>query len=152
MWAIIEKADRVHAERARRLDVLPRDVGLGAVGGDAHAARAGVIGVLEIVNGSDARQQQHGHDGALALLRDRGDPLAVVVGAEAVVEGRAGDAVAVADLDRVDARAVERAGDLAHRLQVILVTDRMHAVTQRDVLDIELVLVLSGHHAASFCS
>ena len=35
-----QKADRVHAELARRLDMLLRDVGLGAMGGDAHAARA----------------------------------------------------------------------------------------------------------------
>ena len=137
---------------ARGLDVLPGDVGLGAMGGDAHAARARLVGVLQVVHGADAGQQQHGHDGVLALLGDRRDPLAVVVGAEAVVEGRAGDAVAVADLDRVDAGAIERAGDLAHRLQMVLVTDRMHAVAQRDVLDVKLRLVLAGHHAASFCN
>ncbi len=131
-----QKADRVHAERACGLDVLPRDVGLGAVGRDAHAARAGLVGVFQVMHGADARQQQHGHDGVPAFLGDGGNPLAVVVRAKAVVEGRAGDAVAVADLDRVDAGAVERAGDLAHRLQMILVTDRMHPVTQRDVLDV----------------
>ena len=83
-----QEADRVHAELARRLDMLPGDVGLGAMGGDAHAARARVIGVLEVVHRADARQQQHGDDGVLALLGDRRDPLAVVVRAEAVVEGR----------------------------------------------------------------
>ena len=106
-----QEADGVHAELARRLDVLPGDVGLGAVGGDAHAARARVIGVLEVVHGADAGQEQHGDDGVLALLGDRRDPFAVVVRAEAVVEGRAGEAVAVADLDGVDTGAVERAGD-----------------------------------------
>ena len=54
----------------------------------------------------------------LHSLGDGGDPFAVVVRAKAVVEGRAGDAVAVADLDGVDFGAVERAGDLAHRLQM----------------------------------
>ena len=48
---------------------------------------------------------------------------------------------------RSSARAI-----VAHRLQMVLVTDRMHAVAQRDVLDVELRLVLAGHHAASFCN
>jgi len=44
-----------------------------------------------------------------AFRRDRLDPLAVVMRAEAIIERRAGDAVAVADLYRVDLGAVERA-------------------------------------------
>ena len=145
-----QKADRVHAERARRLDMLLRDVGLGAVCRDAHAAGAGLVGVPEVVHGADPRQKKHGDDGVLTLFCDGRDPLAVIVRAEAVVEGRAGDAVAVADLDRVDMCAVERASDVADRFQMVLVTDRVHAVAQRDVLDVELRRVLAGHHAASF--
>ena len=44
-------------------DVLGGDVGLGAVGGDAHRADAEVVGVLEVVDGADAGQQQGGEPG-----------------------------------------------------------------------------------------
>ena len=120
-----QKANRVHAEGARRLDMLPRYVGLGAMRGDPHAARAGLVSVLKVMHGADARQQEHGYDRGLALLRHGRDPLAVVMRAEAVVESGAGDAVAMANLDRVDLSAVERARDIAHQFQMILVTDRM---------------------------
>ena len=51
-----------------------------------------------------------------ARVHDRGrglDPLPVGVAAGAVVEAAAGEAVAVRDLDRVDAGGVERGGDRA---------------------------------------
>jgi hypothetical protein len=55
----------------------------------------------------------------LQLLRDGLDPVDVVMRAETVIEGRAGDAVAVADFDRVDfgassARAICRAASMLY--------------------------------------
>ena len=44
--------------RGRR-EVLRRDVGLGAVRGDAHHARAGVVRAAQVVDGADAGHQQH---------------------------------------------------------------------------------------------
>ena len=104
-----QEADRIHAELARRLDMLARDVGLGAMGGDAHAARAGLISALQVMHSADAGQQQHRRRARQAFAGDGGDPFGVVMRAETVIEGRAGDAVAMADLDGVDAGAVERA-------------------------------------------
>jgi len=51
-----QEADRVHAELAGRLDMLARNVGLRAMGGDAHAARAGLHHTLQVMHSADARQ------------------------------------------------------------------------------------------------
>ena len=134
-----QKADRIHAERARRLDMLRRDIRLGAMGGDAHAARARRIGLAQIVHRADAGNEQNREDGMFEFGGDGGDPFDVVVPAEAVIERRAVNAVAVADFDRIDPGAIERTRDGAHRLQSVLVADGMHAVAQRDVLHVELV-------------
>ena len=147
-----QKGDRIHAEVAGRLDMLPRDVGLGAMRGDADAARAGIVGGLQIVHRADARQEQDCHQRMLHFLRDGGDPLGVVMQAEAVVEGRAGEPVAMADFDGVHPGGVECAGDCTHLVQRIAVAQRVHAVAQRYVLDEELIRIGAGHYAASFAS
>ncbi len=59
---------------------------------------------------------------------DRLDPLPVGVAAEAVVEARAVEAVAMRHLDRVDLRLVERTRDRLHMVDAILVADGVHAV------------------------
>ena len=75
---------------------------------------------------------------ARVTLVDGGlDPLAIGVRAEPVVEARPRQPVAVADLDGVDARAIERRRDAPHVVDRILVADGVHAVAQRDVLDVE---------------
>ena len=55
-----QESGDVHAELAGGGDVLGGDVGLGAVGGDADRADAEVAGVLQLVDGADAGQQQRG--------------------------------------------------------------------------------------------
>ena len=71
---------------------------------------------LQVVQRADAREEQRREH----ALRDGGcrgrlDPLPVRVAARAVGEARAGEAVAVRDLDRVDTGGVERACDLGDR-------------------------------------
>src|SRR5207249_9165405 len=135
---------RLHAQVARVFDVLARDVGLGAVRGHAHDARAGVVRGRQVVHGADARQQQRRD---LRVLDDAGhrfDPLDVGVRAEAVVEAAALQAVAVRDLDRIDPGLVERAGDAARVLQAVLVADRVAAIAQRHVGDVEFLAVHEG--------
>ncbi|MNT32269.1 hypothetical protein D3C72_1681420 [compost metagenome] len=81
-----QEAGHVHAQGAGGLDMLPGDIGLGAVGGDAHRAHAQIIGALQVMHGPDAGQQQGGEHAVLQHLGHRADPLPVSVGAEAVVE------------------------------------------------------------------
>ena len=51
-------------------------------------------------------------------------------------------------LDRVNARPVERGGDRADMIQPIGMADRMHAVAQRHILDVERRLARVEGHAA----
>ena len=97
-----QEADGLHAQMAGVLDVLARDVGLGAMRGHAHHAHAGVIGVLQVVHGADAGQQQRGDPGVFDLAGHGLDPFQIGVRAEAVVEAGALQAVAVRDLDGID--------------------------------------------------
>jgi hypothetical protein len=60
------------------------------------------------VHGADAGQQQRGHLGVLHHASHGLDPLQVGVRAKAVVEAAALQAVAVGDLDGVDAGLVQR--------------------------------------------
>ena len=92
---------------------------------------------VEIVDRTDAREQQHGDLRARDTV-DRGlDPFAIGVRAEPVVEARAREAIAMADLDGIDPRAIESRGDAPHVANRILVANGVHAVAQRDVLDVE---------------
>ncbi len=134
-----QETDRIHAHFAGQRDMLGGDVGLGAMGGDAHRAHAEIVGALEILLGADARQQQGGEAGAGQLLGDGGDPFLVGVGAEAVIEAGPRQAVAMRDLDRIDPGRIEGARDGAYRIQPVLMADGVHAVAQGDILDIELL-------------
>jgi hypothetical protein len=108
-----EEADRFHAQVTRVFDVLPRDIGLGAMRRHTHDARACLVGRLQVMDGADAGQQQRGDLGVLDDAGDRFDPFDVRVGAEAVVEAAALEAVAMRDLDGVDHGFVEYLGDLS---------------------------------------
>src|SRR5690606_3934684 len=79
-------------------------------------------------------------------------PFPIGVRAEAVVEAGAVQAVAMRDLDRVDPGLVERLGDRADMVDAVHVADRVHAVAQRHVLDVELVLADVEAHAAALRS
>lgn len=92
---------------------------------------------VEFGDRADAGQEEGGEDGVVDRFDGRLDPLPVGVAAGAVVEGAAGQAVAVGDRDGVDACGVEGGGDA--------VPDGVHAVPQSDVLDVEL----GGHRRAS---
>src|SRR5262249_19224910 len=95
------------------------------------------VGSLEIVDCADARQQQHGDACALDGTDNGFDPFQVRVGTEPVIEARAGQTVAVTDLDRIDAAPIESRGDACSLLERARVTDGVHAVTERDVLNVE---------------
>jgi hypothetical protein len=71
-----------------------------------------VIGALQIVHRADAGQQQRGQHACSSTLGHAFDPVPVGVGAEAVVEAGALQAVAMRDFDGVDLGVVERLGDL----------------------------------------
>ena len=92
---------------------------------------------LEIFDGPDAGQQQDGHPGALDASDHCRDPLDVAVRAEPIREARAGQSIAVRDFDRIHARAIERSRDSRDVGKRILMTDGVHAIAQRDVLNVE---------------
>ncbi|MCY1447973.1 hypothetical protein D9M71_646170 [compost metagenome] len=140
-----QEAHGVHAQLAGVFDVLPGHVRLGAVGGDAHHPRAGLVGVLQVVHGADARQQQGGDLRVADFAGHRLDVLQVGVAAEAVVEAGTLQTVAVGDFDGVHPCLVQGAGDGAHVIQLVLVADGVAAIAQGHVGDVELLAV----HAAS---
>ena len=69
----------------------------------------------------------------------RTDPVPIGMRAEAVVEAGALQPVAVGHFDRIDFGQIERAGNRLHVIEPVLVADRVHPVTQGNVLDIELL-------------
>ncbi|MNT68501.1 hypothetical protein D3C72_2067400 [compost metagenome] len=81
-----QEADGVHAQVTRVLNVLLRDVGFGAVRGHPHDAGASFVGLLQVMDGADAWEQQRGHFRVLQHISHRRDPFEVGVGAEAIVE------------------------------------------------------------------
>jgi hypothetical protein len=81
-----QEADGVHAQLSGVFNVLLRDIRLSAVGSHSDDSGAGVVGVVQVVDGADAGQQQGGDFGVFDDFSDRFDPLQIGVGAEAVVE------------------------------------------------------------------
>ncbi|MNT44197.1 hypothetical protein D3C72_1807140 [compost metagenome] len=113
--------------------------------GDANHARARVEGRLEVVRGADARQQQRRDPGVLDHIGHRRDPFEIAMRAEAVVEARTLQAIAVRDLDAVDPGAVQRAGDVLNVLDRVLVANGMAAIAQGHVGDMDFLA--GGAHA-----
>ena len=132
-----QEAGDIHAHLASRRDVLSAHVRLGAVRRDPHRPHPEVVGPLQVVDGADAGEQQRGQAG---VLDDRGrglDPLPVAVGAGTVVDRPAGQTVAVGDLDGVHAGLVGGDDDPLDVLGRDPVAYGVHAVAQRDFLDVD---------------
>ena len=60
-----QEADGFEAEFAGESEVLDRDVGFGAVGGDADDGHAGVAAGAHVVHGADAGDHEGGDLGVL---------------------------------------------------------------------------------------
>jgi mannose/fructose/N-acetylgalactosamine-specific phosphotransferase system component IIC len=56
----------------------------------------------------------------------------------------------VGHFNRIDARAIQRLGNLAHIVERVLMTNRVHPVAQGHVRDIEFFTVHAASPAASF--
>jgi hypothetical protein len=129
----------VKAQVSGGLDVLVGDVGLGAVRGDAHRVDAAVARALQVVDGADARQQQRRELAVGEHSLDRPQVLFFRVTGEPVGERVSVQAVAVGDLDEIDARLVQLLRDRDHLLDGVLVRQRVHAVAQRRVVQEQLL-------------
>jgi hypothetical protein len=134
-----EEARDVHAKVAGDADMLLGNVGLGAVGRDADRTHADVIGALQFLDRAHSGQDEGGEHRPVKHRGDRLEPFPVGMGTKAIVEASAIEAVAMGDLDCVDACVVKRLGDRLHMVDAIHVADGVHAIAQGDVLDIELV-------------
>ena len=144
-----QEAGDVHTEFAGVADMLLGDVGLGAMGRYPHRTHAELVGLFEVVDRADPRQQQRRQPSVLELVGDRADPFRVGMDAKAVVEARSRQAVAMAHFDGVDTGGIESRGDSDDGIQSVFVTDGMHTIADRHVLDIELSLGQFGHAASS---
>ena len=134
-----QRARDVHAQPACIFDVLARDIGLGAVRRHTDGPHAHLIGVLQIVDRADAGEQQRRQHAVFQYLGNRADPVPIGMRAKPVIEAGALQPIAMRHLDRIDLGAVERAGDGTDVVEAVLVPDRVHAVAQRHVLDVELL-------------
>jgi hypothetical protein len=118
--------------------MLPGDIRLGAMRRDTNRPDAHSVRTAQIADRPDARQKQRRNGCRFDNLADGFDPCPVGAGAEAIVEARSGKPVAMRNLDGVHPCIVQRAGNGAHMVERISMADRMHAVAQRHVLNVEL--------------
>ena len=130
-----QEPDGGHAEVAGQAEVLWGDVGLGAVRRHPDELGAEVLGPGEVVLGADAGQEQHGQPAGGQHVGGGGDELQLVDQRQAVVERRAAEAVAVADLHPGDAGAVEGGGHRPHVLHGEAVPLGVAAVPQGGIDD-----------------
>ena len=133
-----EESCDVHAELARERNVLRGDVGLGAMCCDTNRADAQVVGLLELTNRPDPREEQCREPRIRDRLGSDLDPLPVGVAPGPVVEGSPSEAIAVGDLDRVDTGSVKCLDDAPDIVAFDAMAQCVHAVTERDVLDEQL--------------
>ena len=97
------------------------------------------------MHGADSGYQQHCDPGVLDHIGGGLDPLQVAVRTETVIEAGALQAITVGHFDGVDTGLVQRAGDVLNILDRVLVTNRMAAVAQGYVGDIEFLAGVEGH-------
>jgi hypothetical protein len=130
-----QEADGFQTEVAGHPEMLDRHVGLRAVGRDPHDRGAGVARLVQVGHGADAGQEQDGDPGVARHVDRRGHQVDLVGVREAVVERRAGEAVAVSDLDDGHAGLVQRARHGPYLIDRELVGYRVAAVAQGGVGD-----------------
>ncbi|MNL19187.1 hypothetical protein D3C87_1403750 [compost metagenome] len=90
--------------------MLAGHVRFGAVGRHTNGRHAVFMSHLQMVEGTDPRQQQGRNLGLFHLRDHRGEVLLVTVGRETVVQRRTAQAVAVGDFDQRHARGIEAGG------------------------------------------
>ncbi len=102
-----QEADRLHPEVPRGTEMLDRHVGLGAVRRDPGDRRARLTRPPEVFHRAHSGQQQHCDLRGLRFFGRGPDEPDLVHRGEAVIEGRAAEAVAVRDLDDRHPRRVQ---------------------------------------------
>ncbi|SKU49982.1 Uncharacterised protein [Mycobacteroides abscessus subsp. abscessus] len=116
-------------------EVLDRDVGLGAVSGDATDRPAVALRLDDVFLGAYARQHQEGDLGIRRGLGGKLDQFLLRGFRESVVERGSAQTVAVSHLDDRDAGAVQRRHDSPHLVRGELMPLVVRAVTQRRIGD-----------------
>ena len=109
-----QETDGIHAELAAQLDMLARDIGLGAMRGDADIARAGAVGHVQVVGGDAqafVRAGEHGSGlvisvgtGEQTSLRDLWSSIAGLAGKQPQFRPAADDEIARFALSPMRAR------------------------------------------------
>src|SRR5690554_2181685 len=144
-----QEAHGVHAQLAGVLDVLFGHVGFGAVGGYPNNACTSLVGVIQVMNSTNAGQQQGCDLGMLDHFCHGFDPLQVGVGAKAIVEAGALQAVAMGHFDGIHLGLVQGPSDVLHVLDAVLVAYGVAAVAQSHVGDVEFLARVKSHVSIS---
>ena len=108
-----QEANGFHAQVARGREVLDGHVGLGAVGRDPGDRAPALVDLAQVLHGAQTGQHQHRDLGLRRRLTAAATSLGRLTQAEPVVEGRAGQPVAVGHLDDLDAGGVQGVHDHA---------------------------------------
>lgn len=142
-----QESGHVHPQLARETDMLLRNIGFGAMRGDSDRHHAQIESPVQVLHRPDSGQQQGRQAGLADRLACGGNPVPVRMGSETIIERRPAQAVAMRHLDGIHPGFVQGGRDLAHMVHRVSVADRMHAVAQRHILDIEPVMRGIEHHA-----
>ena len=130
-----QEADGIHLQLAGHRDVLFGDIRFGTVGGNTNGIDAQFACHLQVIDGTDTRQQQSRDLGLLHLRDDGAKVLFIGMGRETVVDRGAAQTVTVGDFDQWNTGVIEASGNADHLVEAHQVTLGMHPVTQGHVVD-----------------
>ena len=130
-----QEANGIHIELTRHGDVLLGYVRFGTVRCHADGVHAQILGHAQMIDGTNARQQQRGHFRVFHQRNHGGQIFFVAVRRKTVVHRATAQTIAMRHFDQRHARFVQADGDVFHLLQRHLVAFRMHPVTQGHVVN-----------------
>ena len=145
-----QEANRVEAELARRRDVLFGDISLGAMGGHADRGNAIVLGHMQVIDGTDARQEQGRHLGAFHQRDHRTEVFLVGMHRKAVIDRTATEAIAMSDFEQRHTSGIKPAGHRLHLLKRHLMPLRVHAIAQGHIMQSDFHSFETAHLVLHF--
>ncbi len=129
-----QEADRVESHLATHADMLFRDIRLGAVRRHANRADTAVTRHLQVIHGTDTRQQQRRYLRALHHADHGLEIFLVGVARKTVVDRTPAEPIAMRDLDQWYPRFIESARHRAHLVERYLVLLGVHAIAQTHIV------------------
>ena len=134
-----QKAHRKHIQLLGSPDMLGADIGLCHMGGYPDSADAQAADGLQVVHGSDAREQQYIQLGVFYTVGCGSDQIQFAVFAKTVVIAGTGNAVAVGNFDHENTAFVQLRGHSPDLIGGITVGYGVGAVTQGGIDNVNLL-------------